>query len=168
MRSRLASRPMLVGLGAAVVALAGCGGGGKGGTAPDPNAPVISDLVGEFLSGTCPGPGTPRRLTFRFQDADGNVSGGTVSVVATFDGGATFPVDFPIPSPALRITGTTSGTITLSACVTYGSRTSLTEAVTLTDASGRKSNTLTTTTPRPAGAPELPQPAPAPLWSPLG
>ena len=100
-----------------------------------------------------------------FTDADGNMSGGSGTVTATFDQTTPAVVTFPIPSAAASITGTTAGTITLFACVTFGSSTTLTEVVRVADASGKVSNELSVTISRPAGAPELPTSAPAPMWS---
>ena len=147
--------------------LTGCGG--DHGSSVDPNAPVITNLVTAFL-GACQtgaGPGRGRRLTVNFTDADANVSGGKGTVTATFDQQTPIVVEFPIPSDSVQIAGTTAGTVTILGCVHYGSRSALTEAVRVTDASGKGSNELSATTPRPAGFPQLPVPAPAPAWDPL-
>lgn len=147
--------------------LTGCGGDHH--TSVDPNAPVITNLVTAFL-GTCQtgaGPGRGRRLTVNFTDADANIPGGKATVTATFDQQTPIVVDFPIPSGTAQIAGTTAGTVTLFGCAHYGSASVLLEAVRVTDASGKVSNELSATTPRPAGFPQLPVPAPAPAWDPL-
>jgi hypothetical protein len=147
-----------------IALVAGCGG--NGGTSVDPGAPVISNLVTAFL-GACTtgaGAGRGRRLTMNFTDTDGNVSGGKATVTASFDRSSGFTVEFPIPSATASISGTTAGVITLSACATYGGSSTLTETIRVTDASGKVSNELTATTPRPPGFPQLPTPSPTPMW----
>jgi hypothetical protein len=138
----------------AAVLLAGCGGGGGGGGGPvaPGNAPVIADLTGSFPAGICSvgdDAGTPRQLVFSYTDADGDVSGGQVSVQARFDSGVVVAVVAPAPAgqpPA--------GTITFNTCVVFKDNTAVTETVVLVDAAGHSSNVLTLTTPRPPGAPE--------------
>lgn len=160
--ARLARTGVVIGL---IVLLAGCGG--DGGTSVDPNAPAISNLVTAFL-GACTtgaGPGTGRRLTMNFTDIDGNVSGGKGTITATFDQTTPLVVDIPIPSVSGSINGTTAGTITFLACARYGPNSNLTEAIRVTDASGKVSNELSATTPRPPGFPQLPTPSQTPMWA---
>jgi hypothetical protein len=113
-------------------------------------------------------PGTRESVAFDYVDADGNVRGGRVENSATFSPfGGRGAATFGIPSTFLQITGTTSGTITMSFCTRFGSNTSLTEQVQVFDASGKASNVLTVVVPRPAGLPLLPQGAdPTPRRSP--
>lgn len=147
--------------------LMGCGG--DNGSSVDPNAPVIMNLGTAFLGAcqTSAGPGRGRRLTVNFTDADANISGGRATITATFDQRTPIVVDIPIPSASAQIAGTTAGTVTVFGCAHYGSASVLTEAVRVTDASGKVSNELSATTPRPAGFPQRPVPVPAPAWDPL-
>ena len=84
---------------------------------------------------------------------------GRATIATTLDQQATsFVIDVPIPSANGTISGTTAGTITLIGCVTFGSSSSATQVVTVTDASGRTSNQLSVTVGRPLGVPQLPTP----------
>jgi hypothetical protein len=94
-----------------------------------------------------------------YTDADGNLRGGTLGDTATAAVGGSLPVSVPIPSAAVAISGTTSGTITATFCTHFGSNSSFTELVTVTDTSGKVSNQLTLNVPRPNGAPLLPRDA---------
>ncbi len=141
------------------ILLAGCDGDDGGDAGTDPNAPVISSLSGAFQAGSCllgGSTGTPRLLTLDYADADGNVSGGRLRVTATFRPDASsVTAEFGVPSDDVVVTGTVQGQVRLSACVLFGSFTELTEDVVLVDASDKKSNALSITSPRPAGAPEV-------------
>ena len=143
----------LLGLGTA------CGKSGGGGTHTDPNAPAITNLRVSFGSRcTFPGnlPGTVETLAFEYTDADGNLRGGTLenTTTAAVGGSATFTPS--IPSAGIAISGTTSGTITATACLFFGSNSSVTEQVKVVDATGKASNVLSLEVPRPGGAPLLP------------
>lgn len=159
-------RPLrAVGLLLGMILAAGCGGGGDGGTATDPNAPVIANLRVSF-GATCTlssgQRGTLEILSFDYADADGNTSGGTLESTAGFVAGGPFVVTAPIPSPGVTITGTSSGTISGTFCIFFGSNASATEQVRIADASGKISNTLTVEVVRPSGAPLLPKDGTAP------
>jgi hypothetical protein len=123
---------------------------------PDVNAPVITGVTGSFPAGSCTvsgDAGTPRRLAVSYTDADGDVSGGQLSVQARFDSGVVVSVVAPVPAgqpPA--------GTIVFNTCVVFRDNTAVTETVVLVDAAGRSSNVVTLTTTRPSGAPERRQP----------
>ena len=138
------------------------GGGGGSPTATDPNIPVIANLRVSF-GGRCalPGniPGVIEVLAMDYTDADGNLRGGTLNDTATAAVGGSMPLSAPIPSDGVTITGTTSGTITATFCTHFGGNSSLTENVSVTDASGKASNQLALNVPRPNGAPELPRDA---------
>jgi hypothetical protein len=149
---------------ALLVLLAGCGGGkgggGGGGTAPDVNTPVISNLTGSVSGQGCTLSGAPARvetLTFSYVDADGDLRGGTVVNTTTAPGQAPLVFTVSLPSNGVTITGTTSGQITLTACLAFGSAPNVEEKVRVTDSAGRTSNELTVTVGRPAGAPLLPR-----------
>lgn len=135
------------------------GGGGSSPTAADPTIPVIANLRASLgqpcvVSGVS---GTVKTLVFDYTDADGNLRGGVVEFKATFDFGVSSILTAAIPSGAVGITGTTSGTITVTSCVHFGSSTSLTQEVRVTDASGKASNVLTTIVSNPGGVPLLPR-----------
>ena len=139
-------------------------GGGGGGlpTAPDTNGPVIANLRVTFgpacaVAGGLPG--LAELLAFDYTDADGNLRGGTFNDTATFSMGGVAPSSEPIPSDGVTISGTTSGSIVAAFCVRFGTNSSLTEQVKVTDASGKVSNELALNVPRPNGAPELPRDA---------
>jgi hypothetical protein len=141
------------------------GGGGGGGGSPvalDPNVPVIANLR-VSMKGACtlPGnvPGGIEVLALDYTDADGNLRGGTLDDTTTAAVGGIMPFSAPIPSDGVTITGTTSGTITATFCTHFGSNSSITEQVKVTDASGKVSNELALNVPRPNGAPELPRDA---------
>jgi hypothetical protein len=146
-----------------LVSACGGGGGGGGGSAVDPNAPVLSNLRVSFgprcmLPGSLAG--TIEALAFEFADADGNVRGGTVDNTTTGAGGGSITLSGGIPSPGVTITGpSTSGTVTITACLRFDGFSSVTETVTVTDASGKASNVLSLEVPRPGGAPLLPRDA---------
>lgn len=144
-----------------VVTACGKSGGGSP-AAVDPNAPVISNLRASFgsrctlRSGL---PGTIETLAFDFTDADGNVRGGTLEDSTTPDGGSPIVLTSAIPAPGVAITGTTSGTITVTFCVHFGGTVRFAEQVKIIDASGKASNVLGVDLTSPAGAPLLPRDA---------
>ena len=139
------------------------GGGGGGGesspTALDLNTPVITNLRVSFR-GACmlPGdnPGLIEVLAMEYTDADGNLRGGTLDDAATATVGGTQPISSPIPSGAVTISGTTSGTITATFCTHFGDNANITERVKVTDTSGKVSNELALVVQKPGGAPLLP------------
>jgi hypothetical protein len=154
------SWPILPALLALLAGCGGKGGGGGGGTAPDVNAPVISNLAGSVSEQGCSLPGGPGRietLTFSYVDADGDLRGGTFENTTTPPGGAPMVFTGGLPSPGATITGTTSGQITIVACLRFGPFPSVEEKMRVTDSAGRTSSQLTVTVGRPAGAPLHPR-----------
>jgi hypothetical protein len=144
-----------------------CGksGGGGSATAADPNAPIITNLRVSFGGGcTLPGNvrGTVETIAFDYADADGNVRGGILENMTSAAMGGAMTFTPAIPSPSVTISGTTSGTITVTACLFFGSNSSVTEQIKVTDASGKTSNALTIEVARPGGAPLLPRDADTP------
>jgi hypothetical protein len=139
-----------------------CGKSGGGGhAATDPNAPIITNLRASLgrpctLSGMNL-PGTVGVLDLDYTDADGNVRGGSAEVTATFPVGGSFTVTGAIPSPGVTVTGTTSGTISLAACIRFGGNARVTYQAKVTDAPGKVSNILTLETPNPGGVPLAPR-----------
>jgi len=118
--------------------LTACGGHHGGGTATSDLS--IAGISGAFgASGLCTtstGPGTPRTVTRSFVDLDGDLNGGHVQLGATFATASTatptaIPVAFPIPSSIVKVSGTTSGTVTFGACARFGVNSSLIEQVDL-------------------------------------
>jgi hypothetical protein len=143
---------------------AACGKGGGGGSSPaaaDPTIPVIASLRVSLgrpctLVGTGGLAGTIKTVAFDYADADGNLRGGVVELTGTADVGGTTTLTGAIPSPAVGITGTTSGTITVTSCLHFGSNSSFTKQVRVADSTGKASNALTTKLPNPSGLPLLP------------
>jgi hypothetical protein len=129
---------------------------GDGGSGVDPNAPVISNLRVTF-GGTCRGPGgqsgTLNVRTLDYTDADGNLAGGIIESEVTFSSGNQVVDSAGIPSNFVRISGTTSGSVAVGRCTRFGSTTSFQQRYRVTDASGKVSNILEATIPRPPGLP---------------
>ena len=156
---RASSTCRSLGLLVVLAALSACGSGGGGGTSVDPNAPVISNLrvtFGARCSLSNGLPGTIEFVGFDFGDADGDVRGGTVESTATFGFGDPSVLTAPIPAPGVTIDGASAGTISVRACLRFGSNSSYREQVRIIDVSGRSSNTLTATVSKPAGLPLTP------------
>jgi hypothetical protein len=144
-----------------------CGKSGGGGhAATDPNAPIITNLRASFGGGcTLPGGvhGTVETIAFEYADADGNVRGGTLESTGIAAVGGAITITGAIPSPGITISGTTSGTITVTICIFFGSNSKVTERVKVTDASGKTSNELSIEVAKPGGAPLLPRDATTPF-----
>jgi hypothetical protein len=146
---------------------AGCGGHSDNPTSSTSTSsvPQIASLSSaHFLQVTCQIDGLPgqiHQISFTFSDVGGDVSGGNVIVTLAFSpvgtlGSATRV--FPVPSASASLSGNaTSGTITVSVCVRFGANTTVTETITLQDASGLSSNALSQTFGRPSNAPEVPR-----------
>jgi hypothetical protein len=98
-------------------------------------------------------------LRFDYRDPDGNVRGGRVVNTSRSDLGEVETFRIRIPSPGTAtITGTRAGRITLLFCFFgFGDRASVTEEITLFDATGNRSNTISTVLRRSPEFPELPQ-----------
>jgi hypothetical protein len=126
-------------------------------------APVISGLT---LTGTqlnspvCAGVG-PTLMSYRFDFIDPN---GNVSINSVFDvvlslqpSGATTPYSMPIAAWNLAtISGNgAAGTVRFDVCWHFGGNSTARVAVTLYDLDSLKSNTVSLTTPVPAGAPRV-------------
>ncbi len=158
---------------ALALVLAGCGGGGKKGTTTSsPETPVIANLVVTSLGVPCVVGGTSGtgfRHTLDFTDADGDLRGGTLELRTEGNVSGSSTDSAPIPSEAVSITGTTSGQITFTSCVHFGSNSRGTERVKVADAAGHESNEVSAEFGRPAGAPErLRSTDPDPLTGRLG
>lgn len=137
------------------------GGGGSSPTAADPTIPVIANLRVSLgrpctLAGSGGAAGTVKTVAFDYADADGNLRGGVMELTGTASIGGTLTQTAAIPSAPVGITGTTSGTITVTSCLHFGSNSSITQQVRVADATGKASNALTATVPNPSGLPLLP------------
>jgi hypothetical protein len=122
---------------------------------------VIGGLATAFPGSSCtrefPGTrgaeGTTLFLTFTYSAPLGNLTGGRVQLVQSYNTGDPDTHTFAIPSEFLTMNGTTSGTIRVGACPRYNDATVSMETVTLFDAAGHSSNGLTVSLTKPAGAP---------------
>ena len=128
---------------------AACGkdGGGGSPTASDPTIPVIANLrvaLGRPCTITGGAAGTVKTAAIDYADADGNLRGGVLELTGIADIGGTQTQTTGIPSAPVTISGTTSGTITVTSCLHFGSNSSFTQQVRVSDATGKVSNALTT------------------------
>jgi hypothetical protein len=147
-----------------IVCVSGAAIGCSGSSSPAPSASdvnlVIGGLATVFPGSTCtrevPGTrgamGTTLFLTFTYSAPQGNLSGGRVQLFQSYNTGDSETHTFAIPSDFLTMSGTTNGTIRVGACPRYNDATASMESLTLFDASGHSSNTLTVSVTRPAGA----------------
>jgi len=91
--------------------------------------------------------------TFDFTDGGGDLAGGRVELNRRYNTGRTESHAYPISGEA-TVTGTsTSGQIRITACPLYDDGTTSTDTLTLVDAKGLVSNSLSITMTRPAGDP---------------
>jgi hypothetical protein len=146
-----------IALAALGAAAAGCGGGGTP-TTMGPGAPVLSNLVAGFLAQDCTTPGnqagTVLSASVRYTDPDADVGGGHLNTRGTFGPSASVGFQtFLIPADTVTFTGTTTGAIEVRPCVRFGSDTTFSLEVTLIDAAGHASNTLSAPVAKPDGAP---------------
>jgi hypothetical protein len=146
-------RAVGIGLAIAVLAVGGCGGG----KSTTPTALAISNLLVSFGVACTVGAqsGTVEVLSFNFVDPEGDVQGGTVENNKVPNVGPSVTLSGGVPSPGITISGTTSGTVTITECIHFGSATSIAEHVTLVDAAGHRSNDISTTVTKPSGAAEV-------------
>jgi hypothetical protein len=124
--------------------LAGCGSSHHGGTTTPSNGPTIADLGVATLPPGCTVQGLPgkvRTVAFSFTDPDGNESGGHVDLTLS-GGGPTQSLTAAVPSSGVTLSGSTSGTITISGLCIAVVGGSATLSVSLTDAAGNQSNTV--------------------------
>jgi len=118
---------------------------------------VISHLTANFLSTSCTRAADglvaeALEITFDYTDGSGDLSGGHVHLDRVYNTGRSEFHDSPIPS-AVMLAGTqTSGQLTIAnACPLYDNAMSSTETLTLVDANGNASNSLSITVNRPPG-----------------
>ena len=127
--------------------------------APADSTPVISNLTANFSGASCTRAadhlrGSALVVTFDFTDGGGDISGGRVVLNRRYNTGRTESHASPIPSEVM-LTGTaTAGQIRIdNECPLYDDGSSSTEMLTLIDANGLTSNSLSASTTRPPGAP---------------
>jgi hypothetical protein len=128
-------------------------------SSPASPIPIIANLAAAFSGKPCTRAadhltGSALVVAFDFRDGDGDVSGGKVVLYRVYNTGRSESHTSPIPSE-VSLTGTsTSGQIRIdNECPLYDNNQSSTETLTLFDAAGHQSNTLSATTTRPVGAP---------------
>ncbi len=146
---------------------AACGKGGGGGsassaaTATDANAPVITNLRVSYGAGctlsSIQARGTIEIVSFDYVDADGNLRGGVVNNRTTFPTQAPITFTGSLPSRGVTISGTTSGTVSITACLLFGGSAGISEEVQVTDVTGKVSNVLALEVSHPAGLPQVPR-----------
>ena len=121
--------------------------------------PVIADLNAHFSDNSCTRAAdglTGRALVITFDYADGgaDLNGGHVMLNREYNTGRSEWHSAPIPSEA-KLTGSQQkGSAEIAdACPLFDNNSSETETVTLVDAIGNASNSLSVTVDRPSGAP---------------
>jgi len=141
-----------------VLTLTACGGSSP--TVPTASTvPTISNLAASFSSAGCvrSADGLAGRalvMTFDFSDPKGQTSGGRIQLTRVYDTGRSETHFFAVPTEVVVSGTTTTGQIRIgNACPLYNDATASTERLTLIDASGAVSNTLSISVLRPAGAP---------------
>ncbi len=93
-------------------------------------------------------------ITFDFTDGPGDLVGGRVELNRRYNTGRTESHTSPVPSEVTLSGTSTSGQVRIdNACPLYDDGTTSTETLTLFDAHGRASNSLSVTMTRPAGDP---------------
>jgi hypothetical protein len=162
-----------LGLVAALLVIASCGGGGDGGPAgPPPGVPALANLNATF-AGPCTLQGglagTRVNITVDYTDSDGNLQGGALQTTGVLlPSGNSIDLIFDLPSPGATISGTTAGTIQAAGCLRFGNQSQFRLSVAVVDAAGNSSNILTVTLDRPAGAPEVPRGGGGAAWGRAG
>ena len=152
-------RAFVIGAGLGVFSVS-CGGSSNGPTTvPNTSIPTISNLTASFSTADCTRSadglaGRALVISFNYADASGDTPGGRVQLSRLYDTGRAETHFFAVPSE-VTVTGTpTSGQVRIAnACPLYGDATSSRETLTLLDATGLASNSLSATVTRPAGAP---------------
>lgn len=141
-----------------VLSVAGCGGSPTPPTTTT-SVPAISNLAANFSTAGCirAADGLAGRalvMTFDFSDPTGDTSGGRVQLTRVYNTGRSETHLFAVPGE-VTLSGTpASGQVRIAnACPLYNDATGSTERLTLIDAGGAASNTLSVSVTRPAGAP---------------
>jgi hypothetical protein len=123
------------------------------------SAPTIANLAANFSTAGCirSADGLAGRalvVTFDFSDPKGDTSGGRIQLTRVYSTGRSETHLFAVPTEVTLSGTATSGQVRIgNACPLYNDATGSTERLTLIDASGATSNTLSVSVTRPAGAP---------------
>jgi hypothetical protein len=127
--------------------------------APTTTVPVISNLTANFATSSCTraADGLVSRalvITFDYVDGPADLSGGSVQLNRLYNTGRSESHVSPVPAAVTLIGTPTSGLLRIdNACPLYDNASSSVETLTLIDADGRASNSLSTTVTRLPGAP---------------
>jgi hypothetical protein len=140
-----------------VLSLTACGGSTTSATTT--SAPTIANLAANFATVGCTRSadglaGRALVITFDFSDPKGDTTGGRIQLTRVYDTGRSETHFFVVPTE-VKVSGTaTSGQILIgNACPLYNDATKSTEQLTLIDAGGAASNSLSVSVTRPSGAP---------------
>jgi hypothetical protein len=142
-----------------VLSVTACGGSSSPTRPTTTSAPTISNLAAIFSTAGCirAADGLAGRalvVTFDFSDPSGDTSGGRVQLARVYDTGRSETHVFAVPTEVAVSGNATSGQIRIgNACPLYNDAMASTERLTLIDASGATSNTLSVQVIRPGGAP---------------
>jgi len=128
--------------------------------APAPaTAPTIANLSAYFSGKPCTRAadhltGSALVVAFDFTDPNGDVAGGKVMLNRTYNTGRSEWHASPVPGEGILSGSPTDGHIEVDVeCPLYDNNQTSVEALTLIDAAGHTSNSLSKTMQRPAGAP---------------
>jgi hypothetical protein len=126
---------------------------------PASPTPAIANLTAVFSGKSCTRAadhltGSALVVTFDFTDGDGDLSGGKVVLYRVYNTGRSESHSSPIPAEVSLTGSATSGQIRIdNECPLYDNNQTSTETLTLYDAAGHQSNSLSASTTRPVGAP---------------
>jgi len=120
--------------------------------------PAIRNLSAVFTNTTCTRAADHLTamglaITFDFIDDGGSLAGGRVELDRRYDTGRTEFHIYPIPAEVTINGGSSAGQLLLTGCPLFDNGHTSTETLTLTDARGLTSNSLSITVTRPAGDP---------------
>lgn len=121
--------------------------------------PTISSLTAQFSNNSCTRAadglqGRALVVTFDYVDGGADLNGGHVMLNRAYNTGRTEWHSAPIPGEVTLIGSQQSGEARIAdACPLFDNNSSETETVTLVDANGNMSNSLSITVDRPPGAP---------------
>ena len=124
-----------------------------------PTAPMISNLSAHFSGQSCTRAadhlrGSALIVQFDFTDPNGDLSGGKVMLNRTYNTGRSEFHASPIPGDPILTGSSTAGHVEVdNECPLYDNNQTSVETLSLIDAAGLTSNSLSTTTQRPPGAP---------------
>jgi hypothetical protein len=127
--------------------------------APTTSVPQISNLTTTFSSNACIRAadglvGSALVVTFDYVDGSGDLAGGSVRLNRLYNTGRSESHVSAVPAGVTLIGSPTSGQLRIdNACPLYDDGSSSTETLTLIDANGAASNSLSSTVTRPPGAP---------------